>query len=270
MKLSAIQKKIKLKQKYGDTNGLIYSTDALNFLNQIPGESVDLVFLDPPFNLNKKYSNKKSTFTDKMNEKDYISYISKIIHESHRILKDGGSIYFYHIPKFALIFGNILREVFNFRHWISISMKNGFPVKNKLYPAHYGLLYFTKGEPTHFSRPKLMPVTCRTCGEYVKDYGGYKKFIEKGINLSDVWEDISPVRHSKFKHRSSNQLPEKIMHRIYSISTEEGYIIVDPFVGSGTTAKTCLDHSLKFIVNDREKEAITVTKKRIKDKLNEE
>ena len=57
----------------------------------------------------------------------------------------------------------------------------------------------------------------------------------KGINLSDVWTDIPPVRHKKYKKRESNELSLKFMDRILEMATEKGDVIFDPFGGSGTT-----------------------------------
>jgi site-specific DNA-methyltransferase (adenine-specific) len=63
-----------------------------------------------------------------------------------------------------------------FRHWIAVSMKGTFPRGKKLYPAHYALLYFTKGLPATFNRDEVrQPVpACRHCGGDVKDYGGHR------------------------------------------------------------------------------------------------
>ena len=84
-------------------------------------------------------------------------------------------------------------------------MKNRFPPHGRLYPAHYALLYLTAGDPLTFFRPKIPAPRCRYCDGYVRDYGGYTRYIEEGINLSDIWDDVSPVRHKPNKHRSANQ-----------------------------------------------------------------
>lgn len=124
-----------------------------------------------------------------------------------------------------------------FRHWIAVDIKYRLPIKNRLYPSHYGLLYYTKGEkPTKFNEQRLPLEICRHCSGDIHDYGGYKdKLNPKGINLSDVWRDIPPVRHSKYKTRDSNELSMKLMERIISLASDEGDVVFDPFGGSGTT-----------------------------------
>lgn len=62
------------------------------------------------------------------------------------------------------------------------------------------------------------------------------KMNPKGVNLSDVWWDIAPVRHAKYKRRNgANELPLKVLDRIVELSTDEGDLVFDPFGGSGTT-----------------------------------
>jgi site-specific DNA-methyltransferase (adenine-specific) len=63
----------------------------------------------------------------------------------------------------------------------------------------------------------------------------------KGVNLTDVWDDIPPVRHSKYKsgERSANALSSKILDRVVEMSTKPGDLVIDPFGGSGTTFAVC-------------------------------
>lgn len=56
-----------------------------------------------------------------------------------------------------------------------------------------------------------------------------------GVNVSDVWSDIYPVRHKSSKNRKYNKLSVKLLDRIISMSTNEGDVVFDPFGGSGTT-----------------------------------
>ena len=57
----------------------------------------------------------------------------------------------------------------------------------------------------------------------------------KGVSLTDVWADIPPVRHAKYKKRGANALALKLMDRIIAIASDPGSIVLDPFGGSGTT-----------------------------------
>ena len=257
-------REIRKDQTYGE----IYNGDAINFLRSIDSESVPLIFLDPPFNLGKKYSEKNKDL-DNMSEEDYIIWIQSILNESVRVLSKGGALYIYHLPSWCMRFGHYLGQNLDFRHWIAISMKNNFVRSNRLYPAHYGLLYFTKGDPISFNRPKLTPQTCRKCGTTIKDYGGYKSIIEeKGINLSDFWDDISPVRHNSKKLRKQNQLPLLLTDRIMEISGVSGGLFVDPFVGTGTSVVSAINHKMKFKCCDLVIENCIITSKRLEQLQN--
>lgn len=138
----------------------------------------------------------------------------------------------------------------DFRHDIAVDMKNGLPIANKLYPSHYSMLYFTKGKPKTF-RKVFVPVdTCRHCSSDIKDYGGKKKFMhEEGLNLTDVWTDITVVRHKKFKTewREANALSTKLLERVVEISTNPGDTVLDPFGGSGTTFSVCEKKNRRWI-----------------------
>ena len=198
--------------------GEILQAEAVEFLRTIKSKSATLVFLDPPFNLGKSYS-KKNKKLDKKTEPEYQRWMEDVLIESVRILAEGGTLYLYHVPLWAIRFGGFLESRLDFKHWIAVSMKNGFMRGKRLYPAHYALLMFTRGQPAHFARPRIEPKRCRHCTEYIKDYGGYKHIIEKqGINLSDFWEDLSPVRHANRKNRAANELPCLLFSRIFAIS----------------------------------------------------
>jgi site-specific DNA-methyltransferase (adenine-specific) len=109
-------------------------------------------------------------------------------------------------------------------------------VPGRLYPAHYSLLYYTKGVPRTFRRPKIPIPVCRHCGGDIKDYGGHRKEIPPdGLNVSDVWNDIPHVSHRKMKWSTANELSVKLLRRILEVSTESGDLVFDPFGGSGTT-----------------------------------
>jgi len=231
--------------------GEIVCADALRTVSGLHNDVADVVFLDPPFNLGKDYGS-AGPKADRLTEDEYASYIEQVLIESTRILRPGGALYLYHIPRWALHFTSVLKRNLEFRHWIAIAMKNGFVRGTGLYPAHYALLHYTKGSPAVLNRPKIPPLTCPNCDEYVKDYGGYRSHVEKGVNLSDVWDDLSPVRHKRYKHRFANELPMAIPKRVLEISGRRGGLLVDPFSGTGTSAVAARIAGMYYVAVDRE------------------
>jgi len=240
--------KYKLVSVLNDKHGQLSRGDALGFLRTLDDGTADVVFLDPPFNLGKHYS-KQDRKLDRRPEADYERWLRRVLLESSRILKPGGIMFLYHLPVWAMRMGAALDKdgEIQFFHWVAISMKNGFVRGEHLYPAHYALLMFSKGKPSHFRRPKLSPSRCRHCGGYIKDYGGYRAIIDKkGLNLSDVWEDLSPVRHTSTKNRAANELPQRLFDRVFAMAGKRGGVYVDPFSGSGTGVVSAVKAGMKY------------------------
>jgi site-specific DNA-methyltransferase (adenine-specific) len=199
---------------------------------------IDTIFADPPFNLGKDYGN--GAERDELDAPDYLDWCFGWINEAIRVLKLGGSIFIYNMPQWAYhLAAHLERQHMTFRHWIAVSMKGTFPRGRKLYPAHYALLYFSKGDPKTFNRDAVrLPIPkCRHCKKDVKDYGGHRKFLNPlGLNLTDFWDDTAPARHTKFKARwGINELKPVIPSRCIQLSTNEGDVVLDPFAGGGST-----------------------------------
>lgn len=241
--------------------GVLYQGDCLPWLKSVPSSTGHMIFADPPFNLGKDYG---SSISDKMQEDDYINWSQEWLKECIRILAPGGALFVFNLPKWLIPYGAFLNEQdMSFRHWIACRMPKAYPRGKKMSPAHYGLLYYTKGQPRIFNKVYVPIQTCRHCGKEIRDYGGHRKKLNpKGINLMDVfdiledvwediehptsntwteaeeiWDDVPPVRHSKYKVRDlkRNELAPIMLERIIAMTTDKGNLVLDPFGGSGTT-----------------------------------
>jgi len=229
-----------LEPSYVSELGALFSTDCLNMLAQIKDEVVDTVFADPPFNIGKEYG---KSYNDLKPDEHYLAWCKIWIAECVRTLKPGGAIFIYNLPKWNILLGAYLTELgMEFRHWIAIEISASLPITGRLHPSHYSLLYYTKGKPKTFRRVRTPIQLCRHCGLEVKDYGGHRDAMHPdGVNLKDVWTDIPPVRHWKFKskERKANALSTKVLDRVVEMSTVRGELVMDPFGGSGTTFAVC-------------------------------
>ena len=236
------------KPAYRSAFGALYRGDCQTILQSIQSDIVDTVFADPPFNIGKQYS---SSVNDRMPEHEYLDWCKRWIGECIRVLKPGGSFFLYNIPKWNIRLANIMSdEGMHFRDWIVVDIKLGLPIPGRLYPSHYSLLYFTKGKPKTFHNIRTPIKKCRHCDGDVKDYGGHRSAMNpKGVNLTDVWGDIPPVRHWKFKSkkRKANALSTKLLDRVIEMSTEVGDVVLDPFGGSGTTFAVCEKKGRRWI-----------------------
>jgi len=238
-------------RRFPDKAGEVVCADALALLKALRSNIADIVFLDPPFNLGKTYGS-RGPRQDRRPEDAYLAFMNEVIEQSTRVLRSGGSLYLYHIPRWAVRLAATLEKELRFCHWIAISMKNGYPRRKGLYPAHYALLHYTKGAPAVLRRPQVPPPVCPHCDEYIRDYGGYREHVEDGINLSDVWDDLSPVRHLKYKLRGANELPLAIPKRAVEISGRRNGLLVDPFAGTGSAIVLARLEGMKAIAGDRE------------------
>ena len=216
--------------------GVLYRADCARLLDCIRDDSIDCIFADPPFNLGKVYGH--GEVNDTLNRYEYLKWCYGWLSECVRVLKPGGALFVYILPQWGYRFACHLEDhEMVFRHWIALSMKGTFPRGKRLYPAHYALLYFTKGNPKTFNRVRLPIPSCRHCGKDLKDYGGHRKFLNPlGLNLTDFWEDTAPARHKKFKARwHVNELKPMISGRCIEIATMRNETILDPFGGGGST-----------------------------------
>src|SRR3990172_2097875 len=209
-------------------HGIVFHADCMKLFARLKTKSIDAVFADPPFNLGKDYGNGASN--DTLPEDAYLAWTRSWVDETIRVLKPGGSLFIYSLPRWGYhIASHLETSGMTFRHWIAMSMKGTFPRGRKLYPAHYALLYFTKGVPATFNRVRVPIPKCRHCGKEIKDYGGHRKYLNPaGLNLTDFWEDTAPSRHKKFKTRwHVNELKPMIAGRCFDVSTCAGDVVVD-------------------------------------------
>jgi site-specific DNA-methyltransferase (adenine-specific) len=216
------------------THGALFSADCLQILKELKSGCVDTVFADPPFNIGKDY---KNGYNDRVSHSEYMKWCHEWILECCRVVKPGGAFFLYATPELAVQFAPIMGESLDFRNWIALTMKGTYPRGNRLYPAHYALLYYSRGTPNVFNKLRLPIETCRHCGKEIRDYGGHRnKMNPDGVNLSDFWTDTSPNRHKKFKVRPGvNELKLTIPERAVLISTNPGDMVFDPFGGGGST-----------------------------------
>jgi site-specific DNA-methyltransferase (adenine-specific) len=237
---SFLRDEAKVAPAYVSALGALFAADCMAVLPMIRDGVVDTIFADPPFNLGKEYG---ENCDDLRSSEEYMKWCKGWVAECVRAIKPGGAFFLYNLPKWNVLLGAHLAELgMDFRHWIAVEISACLPIPGRLHPSHYSLLYYTKGKPKTFRRIRTPIQTCRHCDGEVKDYGGHRGAMNpKGVTLKDVWTDIPPVRHWKFKskERRANALSTKILDRVVEMSTNPGELVLDPFGGSGTTFAVC-------------------------------
>ncbi len=238
----------------------IFLGDVLRKMKKIKSESVDMIFVDPPFNLNKKYKNNNDNNTPE----DYLMWCYTWIDECIRVLKPTGTLFLHNIPKWLIYLASHLNDRnLVFRHWISWNAF-GRPAGSTLLPAHYGILYYTKSDMFTFNTIRHPHFRCRKCKELVKDYGGKKYLMHPyGPILSDVWNDIHRIRHSKQRDNHPNQLPELLLERLILMSTNEHDLVLDPLMGTGTTVIVAKRLNRHYIGIDNVPEYVDIVEQKL-------
>ena len=214
------------------TNQIIQG-DCLELFRQIPDNSVDITFADPPFNLKKKYHSTR----DSLELEEYLHWCEKWISEMVRVTKETGSIFVHNIPKWLTYYAGFLNKLADFKHWISWDAPTA-PMGKTLQPAHYGILFYAKdAKQNKFYEIRYPHKRCRKCNYLHKDYGGKKGLLHPfGPLVPDTWTDIHRIKHNKYRDPHPCQLPIHLLERIILMSTDEGDTVLDPFLGTGTTA----------------------------------
>ncbi len=215
-----------------NTNTII-AGDCMEVMSSIPDNSVDVTFADPPFNLKKKYNG----YIDSKDMKEYIHWCQQWIDQMVRITKVTGSILVHNIPRWLTYYASFLNDVADFRHWISWSAPTS-PMGKSLQPAHYGILFYAKDIKQNKCYELRSPHKRDRKSEYLsKDYGGKKAALHPyGPLITDVWTDIHRIKHNKYRDKHPCQLPIHLLERLILMTTDEGDTVLDPFMGTGTTA----------------------------------
>lgn len=267
--------------------------DCLEQLKNIKDESVDLIYLDPPFFTQKKQklktrdNSKEYSFDDCWDSiNEYIDYIKLRLIECRRVLKPTGSI-FLHCDKTASHYLRVaLDEVFgmeNFQSEIIWSYKRWSNSKVGLLNNHQNIYFYSKTKNFKFNTiyTDYSPTTNvdQILQERVRDENfkaTYKidengKVVigkeKKGVPLSDVWN--IPFLNPKAKERTGypTQKPILLLEQIIKIATDEGDLVLDPFCGSGTTLVAAKLLNRRYMGIDISKDAVELTKQRLENPI---
>ena len=214
-------------------NDQIINGDCLEVMRDFPDDTFDMSFADPPFNLGKRYG----TYKDTKHDDDYLEWCRQWLAEMVRVTKPTGSILVHNIPKWLTYYSAILNDIAHFKHWIAWDEMSN-PFATTLRAAHYGILFYVN-DPDDFKFHEIRAPhkKCRLCKGFLKDYGGHSyKRHPYGYLVSDVWSDIFRVRHNSRRDPHPCQLPVPLLERAVLMTTDPGDVVLDPFLGTGTTA----------------------------------
>lgn len=227
----------------------LYNEDCLKVMKNIPDESIDLIVTDPPYPttargsagnsggmLQKDINKKGKVFTH--NDIDCEKYAS----EFYRVLKDGSHCY-------------VMTNHLNLIHMLNTFTANGF----------------------HFIKSLIWDKGNKIMGQYYMSQFEYILFFRKGraIRINDCGtSDIISVPNKKQKGEDGKNLhdtekPVGLMDVLIKNSSNEGGLVLDPFMGIGSAAITCYNTKRNFIGIEINEQYFSVAKKRLDNAQNE-
>ena len=274
---------------------MLIHDDCLNGIKTLAKETVDMIYLDPPFFTQKHQMSRGSNgdvygFSDVWDSRQsYLLFLKERLSEMHRVLKDTGSIFLHCDTSSSHYIRILLDEIFgedNFRSEIIWTYKRWSNSKKGLLAGHQTIFFYSKspnfkfnviyGEysPTTNLDQILQERERNAVGKasYKRDKSGNIVMAKekRGVPMSDVW-DI-PFLNPKARERVGypTQKPVELLQRILRISTDEGDLILDPFCGSGTTLVAAKLMLRNFIGIDVNTDAIKLCQERLSNPIKTE
>ena len=184
-----------------------------------------------------------------------------------RVTKPTGAIFVHNIPRWLTYYAECLNKMAYFKHWIAWD-SGGAPLGKTLLPNHYGILYYTKFpfyKDFKFYDIRYPHPKCRICKEFLKDYGGKKDQAHGfGPLVSDVWSDIHRIRHKKRRNAHPCQLSIPLLERLILMTTDANDIVLDPFMGTGTTAVAAKQLGRRYIGMEIDPKYVKIAENNVK------
>ncbi|MBN2448226.1 MAG: site-specific DNA-methyltransferase [Phycisphaerae bacterium] len=239
------------------TPDTIYCGDSIRLLGEWESGCVDLVFADPPFNIGYVYDRYK----DDLPDAEYVEWTRDWMSACQRVLKPTGSFYIAIGDEFAADIRIIGRELgMHLRNWIIWRYTFGQNMRVKFCRSHTHIFYFSMHAKEFTFNDHLLRFPSARHTEY-QDL----RANPQGRLPDDVWDEFPRVCGT-FKERTGFhgcQMPEALLMRIVMASSDPGEIVLDPFIGSGTTAVAAKRAGRRYIGIDLSDEYATHTRKRL-------
>lgn len=233
-----------------DLNRLLCG-DAIIEMSRLPNACVDLLIADPPYNLGKDYGNN----LDQKAWQEYEAFTRSWLAQAVRLLKPSGSMYVFMGVRFISKLFLLLEEAFklNFNGWITWHYTQGMGRKTGFSPRHEDILYFAKSSQFTFNLDDI-----RVPQKYYRERNNMA-----GANPGDVWT-FSHVHYCSVERLPHpTQKPEALLERIIKASSNPGDVVLDPFVGSGTTCRVAQVLERNWLGIDLNPEYISMSQQRL-------
>lgn len=248
----------------------IYHADCLEFLEQVQDRTVNLAVIDPPYNM------RKADWDTFASEKEFFDFTFRWIDALIPKLKSNGSLYIFNTPYHsAYILNYLVKKGLTFQNWITWDKRDGMGgAKQRYSNGQETILFFTNGENHIFNYDDIrLPYESTDRIEHAKTKGilkdGKRWFPNPDGKLcGEVWH-ITSERHKNKINGKTPKMPHltpkpiEMVERIVKASSKKGDLVLDCFVGSGTTAVVAKKLGRNFLCCDSDKTYVNLARKNL-------
>lgn len=263
---------------------ILYRGDNLKILSEMPPESVDLIYLDPPFFSNRTYEviwgdeAEVRSFLDRWEGgvEAYTDWMRKRCEQMHKVLAPTGSLYLHCDWHASHYLKQMLDDIFGYRQFqneIVWYYRGAGVSKRRWARRHDTLLFYTKGDEWTFNVDPVRVEYAAATQERFKHYVGNvrktgadfgpQQLNPKGKHPDDVWQISILAPSARARLGYPTQKPEALLQNIVLASSNEGDVVLDPFCGCGTTLSVAEQHKRNWIGVDISPTAIEITDRRL-------
>ena len=241
----------------------IFNEDILTGIDKIPNNSIDLIIADPPYCLGKDYGNG----SDKLEPDEYLKWSKKWIEAVIPKLKKSGGFYIFLTWQYSPeIFSYIKKRLVMINEiiWNRKVPSMGGSVR-KFSSVHDNIGYFVKDKKYYFDLDSIrIPYDEETKKARTRSIFVGKKWLEMGYNPKDIWS-VSRI-HAQDPERENHptQKPIEILRRMILASSPANGLVLDPFMGSGSTAAACVLNDRNYVGFEINSKYCKTAEKRIK------
>src|SRR3989338_5604757 len=249
-------------------NFVLYNDDSINFLSNLPENSIDMIFADPPYNLSnggfsvhagRMVSVNKGNWDVSRGFKDDYDFHYSWLEACRRVLKPNGTLWVSGTYHSIYQCGHALQSLgYHILNDIAWFKPNASPNLSCRYftASHETLIWARKEKKAkHTFNYGLMK-----SGRWPED-----NLKKPGLQMRSVWSMGTPKPVEKKFGKRPTQKPEDLLKRIVLASTNKGDVVIDPFTGSSTTGIVAHRYSRKFIGIDMEPKYLDLSIKRFED-----
>ena len=240
--------------------------DCMQAMDLLPEKFVDLMVVDPPYNLTKSFA---STTFREVGLKEYQKWFNKWLKKADRLLKDNASIYICSDWKTSIAIPEIASRYFVLQNRISWEREKGRGAKNNWKNCLEDIWFFTKSADYKFNidavkMQKTVIAPYRDACGNPKDWTEANGRKYRLTHPSNIWTDISiPFWSMPENTPHPTQKPEKLIAKLILASSNPDDMVFDPFLGSGTTSVTAKKLGRHYLGIEREKEYAALAEKRL-------